>query len=264
MTQPRGEGGAKAWPYPRVLAHRGGGALAPENTMAAIRTGLAAGFRAVEFDVMLSADGEPVLIHDETLDRTTDGRGAVAARTVAELERLDAGSWYSARFAGERIPRLDRVADYCRAHGIWMNVEIKPSTGADAATGRTVALALERGVAGASGPLPLLSSFSEDALAAARQAAPGLPRGLLCERVAPDWQRRLQRLQCVSLHCDHRRLDAATVGRLRHAGYWVFCYTVDDPGRLLELARWGVDAVCTDQLAKIDALALDRALSKTP
>jgi glycerophosphoryl diester phosphodiesterase len=250
----------KPWPYPRVLAHRGGGAMAPENTIAAIRAGLAAGFHAVELDVMLSADGEPLLIHDETLERTTDGRGPVAARTAAELDRLDAGSWFSARFAGERIPRLGPVVGFCRANGIWMNVEIKPSAGAEQATGRAVALALDRLFAGAPEPLPLLSSFSEDALAAALGAAPALPRGLLCERVPPDWERRLARLQCVSLHCDHRELDAATVGRIHRAGFWVFCYTVNDPKRLLELARWGVDSVCTDQLARIDALALDRAL----
>jgi glycerophosphoryl diester phosphodiesterase len=165
----------KPWPYPRVLAHRGGGVLAPENTIAAIRVGLESGFRAIEFDVMLSADGEPMLIHDETLERTTSGRGPVAARSAAELETLDAGSWFSSRFAGERIPRLGQVVAFCRLHGIWMNAEIKPSQGADAMTGRTVAAAVERllavppdssAAAGDRAPLPapmplaLLLSFS--------------------------------------------------------------------------------------------------------
>ncbi|HEX7156357.1 MAG TPA: glycerophosphodiester phosphodiesterase family protein, partial [Burkholderiaceae bacterium] len=100
---------APAWPYPRVLAHRGGGSLAPENTIAAISLGAARGQSAVEFDAMLARDGVPVLIHDPTLDRTTDGRGAVGRLSAAELARLDAGSWHSAHFAGEPVPALTRA-----------------------------------------------------------------------------------------------------------------------------------------------------------
>jgi glycerophosphoryl diester phosphodiesterase len=241
------------WPYPRVLAHRGGGALAPENTLAAIEVGHRRGFRAIEFDVMLSADGEPVLMHDETLDRTTDGRGPVAARRFAELERLDAGSWFAPEFAGEPVPHLAKVVELCGRRGIWMNAEIKPSSGADEATGRTVAAFLQDRDAGSAlgqvggRPAALLSSFSEPALAAARAVAPALPRGLLVGRVPPDWARRLADLQCVALHCDHRYLDPATVASVHRAGYWVFCYTVNDPNRLDVLAGWGVDAVCTDR-----------------
>jgi glycerophosphoryl diester phosphodiesterase len=250
------------WPYPRVLAHRGGGALAPENTLAAIEVGHRRGFRAIEFDVMLSADDEPVLMHDETLDRTTNGRGPLAARRFAELERLDAGSWFAPEFAGEPVPHLAQVVDLCGRHGIWMNAEIKPSSGADQATGRRVATFLRDHCAdGAHGhdgapPAALLSSFSEAALAAALAAAPGMPRGLLVGRVPGDWSRRLADLQCVALHCDHRYLDPATVDSVHRAGYWVFCYTVNDPARLNLLRRWGVDAVCTDRLDRIAADAL--------
>src|SRR6266545_5338922 len=97
----------RPWPYPRVVGHRGGGALAPENTLAGIRMAAAMGFGGVEFDVMLSVDGVPVLIHDETLERTTDGRGAVADTPYDALTRLDAGSWFDARFRGERIPSFE-------------------------------------------------------------------------------------------------------------------------------------------------------------
>ncbi|MCC7269211.1 MAG: glycerophosphodiester phosphodiesterase, partial [Rhodocyclaceae bacterium] len=92
------------WPHPRLIAHRCGGALAPENTLAGLRKAFELGYRAVEFDVMLSGDGTPVLIHDETLERTTDGRGRVADTSDAELARLDAGSWRGAQFAGEPLP----------------------------------------------------------------------------------------------------------------------------------------------------------------
>jgi glycerophosphoryl diester phosphodiesterase len=263
------------WPYPRVLAHRGGGAFAPENTIAAIRTGRERGFRGVEFDVTLSADDEPVLMHDPTLDRTTDASGPVAGRSWAELARLDAGRWFSPGFAGEPIPRLSDALGYCRSHQVWINAEIKPAPGAEQRTGERVARAIARDFAdpmqhavGPDGPpdprLPLLSSFSADALAAARDAAPWLPRGLLCRRIPANWRDQLQRLQCVALHCDHRTLDALGAAQVRGAGFWLFCYTVNDRQRAIELAQWGVDALCTDRLDLIEPTLLDSSDSPLP
>jgi len=258
------------WPYPRVLAHRGGGAFAPENTIAAIRIGHQYGFRGVEFDVTLSADEEPVLIHDATLDRTTDGSGRVADRSWAELAPLDAGSWFSSSFAGEPIPHLARVVDYCRSQPMWINAEIKPAPGAERRTGERVAAALAfafadrlaRDGAGVGPPdpqVPLLSSFSAEALAGALHAAPQLPRALLCSRIPEDWRERLQQLACVALHCDHRHLDARWVETIRGAGFWVLCYTVNERPRARELALWGIDALCTDRLDRVDAAFLDGA-----
>jgi glycerophosphoryl diester phosphodiesterase len=259
------------WPYPRVLAHRGGGAFAPENTIAAIRVGCERGFRGVEFDVMLSADSEPVLMHDATLDRTTDATGPVAGRSSAELARLDAGRWFSSSFAGEPIPRLSEVVDYCRSHQVWINAEIKPTPGAEQRTGEQVARVLARNFAdliGSDSPpdprLPLLSSFSPEALAAACEAAPSLARGLLCKRIPDNWREQLERLQCVALHCDHRTLDAPTASQVQRAGYWLFCYTVNDRRRAIQLARWGVDALCTDRLDRIEPTLLDRQSPHEP
>src|SRR6266446_7771444 len=99
----------RPWPYPRVVGHRGGGALAPENTLAAIRGAAAMGFGGVEFDVMLSADRVPVLIHDETLERTTDGRGETSATPYAKLASLDAGAWFGTEFRGERVPSFEQA-----------------------------------------------------------------------------------------------------------------------------------------------------------
>src|SRR6185295_13170166 len=92
------------WPYPRVVAHRGGGTLAPENTLGAIRHGASLGFRGVEFDVMLTGDSTAVLIHDETLERTTTGRGGVASLTYEAIGGFDAGAWLAERWRGERVP----------------------------------------------------------------------------------------------------------------------------------------------------------------
>jgi glycerophosphoryl diester phosphodiesterase len=247
------------WPYPRVLAHRGGGTLAPENTLAGIETGWRAGFRAIEFDAMLAADAVPVLIHDDTLDRTTDGTGPVSARTAAELGRLDAGRWMGPQFAGTPVPTLAEAIAYCRRNGIWINIEIKPAPGQDDATGRVVAQVAAQAYADLVRPggdaaaaaephVPLLSSFSPTALAAARAAVADLPRGLLVGEVPADWQAQLRSLGCVALHCSHRKLTRALARAVKDAGYWLFCYTVDETARARELFDWGVDAFCTDRI----------------
>ena len=208
---------------------------------------------------MLAADRVAVLIHDPTLERTTSGHGAVAATTSTALGRLDAGSWHSARFAGEPVPTLERVLEFCRASGVWINVEIKPAPGHEPETGTVVAQTVARHYPGGAGrdaeraaagevPAPLLSSFSVAALAAARAAEPELRRGLLCDRPAPDWHAQLAALQCVALHCNHRALDAPFAAQVKAAGYGLLCYTVNSPRRAAQLRAWGVDAICTDRI----------------
>lgn len=235
------------WPYPRVVAHRGGGTLAPENTLGALRYGASLGFRGVEFDVMLAGDGTPLLIHDETLERTTTGKGGVAATPYAEIEKLDAGAWHSARFQGEIVPTFVAATRLCRALGLWANVEIKPAKGVEAQTGRMVgqmALDLWRDA----DPAPLVSSFSSDALAAARQAAPSLPRGMLVNKIPADWKGRMQDLDCIALHCNYRHLSESLAAEIHAAGYAVLCWTVNDPVEAAKLLGWGVDCIVTDRL----------------
>ncbi len=237
----------RPWPYPRVVGHRGGGALAPENTLAGIRKAAAMGFGGVEFDVMLSADKVPLLIHDETLERTTDGRGAVSAAPYAKLAGLDAGAWFGPEFRGERVPTLKLAGKLCVELGLWANVEIKPARGFERETGAAAAkLALElwRGAS----PAPLLSSFQRVALEAARAAAPELDRGFLTDRIEPDWRDAAQALGCVSVHCNCKYLTAAQAKEIRGAGYRLLCYTVNDPEIARRLFSWGVDAIYTDRL----------------
>lgn len=242
------------WPYPKVIAHRGGGTLAPENTLAAIRCGLAHGFRAVEFDVMLTADGVPILMHDPRFGRTVSGRGSVSQCSAAELTAMDAGSWFAAEYAGEAPPTYWQVLEFCTGQGIWMNVEIKPAPGFEAQTGRAVAIETRRFFDATPGPLPLFSSFSMDALLAARDRAPSIPRGYLLDRIPLDWQARLQENGAVALHTNHMHLTAKQTRAIQDAGYGVFCYTVNEPARAREILSWGVDAFCTD---RIDLIAAD-------
>ncbi len=238
---------------PRLIAHRCGGALAPENTLAGLRVAAGCGYAGVEFDVMLSGDGTPVLIHDETLERTTNGRGRVDETSDAELARLDAGSWHGARFAGEPLPSFGDAAELCLALGLWANVEIKPSRGHDAETGRKVALAARALWSGM--PPPLLSSFSIEALTAAREAAPELPRGLLVDAPPRDWLATCRRLECVSLHCSRRYFSPQLLDDAQTADIPLLLYTVNDAEDASQLLRQGVAAVFTD---RIDLLT-DRA-----
>lgn len=233
------------WPYPRMVAHRGAGKLAPENTLAALRVGHAHGYRMAEFDVKLSADGVAFLLHDATLDRTTNGSGRSDALTWRELSQLDAGSWHSMPFAGEPLPTLAAVARYARANGMAVNIEIKPTPGRERESGAAIALDAATLWAGAAVP-PLLSSFSEAALAAAAAAVPALPRAFLCDELLPDWRDRTLALGCMALDARHTRLSPAIVEQAHAAGLRVATWTVDDPVRAAELAGWGVDCIITD------------------
>lgn len=235
------------WPRPLWIAHRGGGSAAPENTLAAIRAGAAAGFRMVEFDVMLSRDGVPLLIHDDRLERTTDGHGEVSARDAADLRTLDAGRWYGSAFAGERIPTLDEALDLLWALDLDANIEIKPAPGHGPATGAAVARRVAERCPAAR-RLPLLSSFDFDALAAARQGAPHLPRALLFEDVPDDWMAQCRAHAAVSLHCDHSRLDEGRLREIVGAGVPLLCYTVNDAARAAALIAAGASGLFTDRL----------------
>ena len=237
----------RTWPHPRVVCHRGGGALAPENTLAGIRKAAAMGFGGVEFDVMLSSDKVPLLIHDETLDRTTNGRGSVAATPYARLASLDAGAWFSPEYRGERVPSFEEAGKLCAQLGLWANVEIKPARGFERETGVAVAkLALE--LWGGASISPLLSSFEPASLEAARAAAPELDRGYLTDRLGSGWDEAARALGCVSVHCNCKYLTEGQADEVRSAGYWLLCYTVNEPVIARRLFSWGIDAIFTDRL----------------
>jgi glycerophosphoryl diester phosphodiesterase len=241
------------WPYPKFVAHRGGGKLAPENTIAGLRCALAHGFRAVEFDVMLARDGVGVVMHDPFLGRTVAGSGNVFDFDSAELVKMDAGRWFSRAFQGEPVPLFTQFLEFCQANGVWMNIEIKPAPGFEAQTGRVVAAATRaifarEIAAGDVARVPLLSSFSEVALAAAQQAAPDVARGCLFDIVPRDWAARTRAVGAVAVHANQKRLTAELARDIKQAGYGLFCYTVNDPARAREILSWGVDGFCTDRI----------------
>lgn len=233
------------WPYPLWMAHRGAGKLAPENTLAAFRVGASHGYRAFECDVKLSADGVPFLLHDATLQRTTSGHGVAARLSWSELSRLDAGGRHSRGFAGEPIPSLAGIAAYCLRNGFALNIEIKPTPGDEALTGRVVATEAARLWAGQAVP-PLLSSFDPEALQSAREAAPQLPRALLLDSLRAGWFDEARALGCVAVVMNYSLMEAAVLARLHGAGLRALVYTVNDPAEAHRLVTLGIDGIITD------------------
>ncbi|MGE0347734.1 glycerophosphodiester phosphodiesterase [Hydrogenophaga sp.] len=243
MTQP-----GAPWPYPRWVAHRGAGRLAPENTLAAFRLGAAHGYRMYECDAKLSADGVVFLLHDTTLERTTNGTGVAGHLAWSALSQLDAGSWHSRAYAGEPLATLEAVACHCQAQGHWLNIEIKPTPGAELDTGRAVASAAARLWQADAARAPLLTSFQPDALAGALETAPHLPRGLLLDTLWNGWLDTARSLDCAAVVCNHALWDATTVAQARGAGLRTLAYTVNDEWAAQRLLGFGLDGIITDRV----------------
>jgi glycerophosphoryl diester phosphodiesterase len=233
--------------YPRlplILGHRGASAYAPENTLAAFQRALDMGADGFELDVTLSADGVPVVIHDDTVERTTNGTGAVAELTLAPLRSLDAGSWFGPAFAGERIPTLDEVFSAFGPPAI-INVELKrdPSPRRELAA-KVAALVRAHGVE----RRVLVSSFYYDNLQRLKQADPALPVGLL---YSPDEPLRVLRawlrpgVRAEAHHPQHRLINTLTRRwlRARRVNVW----TVNAEADLRRLMRLRVDGLITDR-----------------
>jgi glycerophosphoryl diester phosphodiesterase len=237
----------KAWPYPRWIAHRGAGKLAPENTLAAFRLGASHGFRMFECDAKLSDDGVVFLMHDATLERTTNGHGVGGDQTWQALSQLDAGSWHSRAYAGEPLPTLAALARFCLANRCLLNIEIKPTPGAEATTGEAVARLAAQLWAEAEVP-PLLTSFKPDALATAQAAAPELPRGLLVDTLWDGWLEKALALECVAVVANFALWDTHTVAQVHGAGMRCLSYTVNDEWAAQHLLALGTDGIITDRV----------------
>ena len=243
------------WPYPRWVAHRGAGKLAPENTLAAFRVGASHGYRMFECDVKLSSDGVPFLMHDATLQRTTNARAKLGAGNSAvggdhpwgTLSQLDAGSWHSRAFAGEPLPTLDAVAAFCIRNGYFLNIEIKPTPGTAHHTGEVVAREAARLWAGQTVP-PLLTSFEPDALRGAMDVQPELPRGLLLDTLWTGWLETALVLGCKAVVCNHALWDRSSVTQAQSAGFRTLSYTVNDEWDAHRLIDLGTDGIITDRV----------------
>ncbi len=216
---------------PKVIGHRGAAAYAPENTLASFREARRRGATWVETDVVLTADGVPILMHDDSLKRTT-GIG----RLVAETPRAD---------LPHDVPTFEEAIACWGELGLGCNVEIKPSAGREAETARVVVETLRR-CWPAHLPQPLLSSFKDASLAAAYQAAPEFVRALLIGRLADDWRQRAEAVAAAAINTDGKRLTAVRAVEIRRAGYALGVYTIDDGDVARALVGMGADCIITD------------------
>jgi len=232
-----------------VMAHRGARGLAPENTLAAFATAIEVGADAIELDVQPCATGEIVVIHDGVLDRTTNGSGPVAEATFEALRSLDAGSWFGAEFAAERIPTPGEVLDLARGR-LLVNVEIKTSGPEDLGVEAQLAEAIRaRRMEGE----VLISSFNPSALLRIKRLAPALPRALIYSSLQV-FPLDLGLLGLTALHPRVGLVHGAMVEMARARGYAVNAWTVNDPADMQAMIALGVDAITTDHPERLRAL----------
>ena len=240
-------GSAQPWPYPRWIAHRGAGKLAPENTLAAFRFGARHGYRMFECDVKLSLDEVPFLLHDASLERTTGGKGIAGDHVWTDLAQLDAGSWHSPEYSGEPLPAFENIVRYCLQNRKDLNVEIKPTPGTEARTGEVVANCLASWWP-VQATAPLLTSFELPALEGAGKAQPQLPRGLLVNKWWDGWLDAAIGLECVAVVADYRLWSETSVALARQSGLRLLSYTVNDQDSADRLRQLGTDGIITDRV----------------
>ncbi|GHA23811.1 glycerophosphoryl diester phosphodiesterase [Oceanisphaera arctica] len=228
-----------------LCGHRGVASLAPENTLAGLREAHRLGLEWVEIDVQLTRDEQVVVIHDEKVNRCTNGKGWLRQYDRDELGRLDAGSWFDPAFSQERIPLLTDYLTLAATLGIRVNIELKLYPQDDAARlCRRVSEVIEQH--GFDKDTLLFSSFEPDCLRQLQMLQPDIARALLVERIPYDWQTQLQQLNCTGLNCHHRHLTRVLAEAVKAAGYRLNCYTVNHTGKAATLAAWGVDMIFTD------------------
>ncbi|GAB2786626.1 glycerophosphoryl diester phosphodiesterase [Halomonas shantousis] len=238
---------------PRVIAHRGHSAHAPENTLAAIRAAHAAGCRWVELDVQLLGDGTPVLWHDADVGRCSNGAGRLRDLELDTARRLDVGSWFHCRFAGERIATLEEALTLLAELDMGLNLELKLSPGhaAAALVDTTVAMA----VAALPPERLLLSSFSYEALELARDHDADVALGLLCGTLPRHWRRMAEAIAAFGMHVNWLAMTRRAAAEVAASEHRLLCYTVNRAESFAPRWAWGVDAVISDDPGLFDASA---------
>jgi glycerophosphoryl diester phosphodiesterase len=216
---------------PKVIGHRGAMAYVPENTLASFREARRRGATWIEIDVKLTADGVAVVMHDESLKRTMGVDRLVAEMSRAELPR--------------DVPTFEETIALCAELGLGCNVEIKPCPGREAETGHVAVETLRRHWPLHSPP-PLLSSFKDASLVAARDAAPEYARALLVSELKEDWQMRATAVDAAGMNVGRRKLTAAGAVAIKRAGYALAVWTVNDPDEAKALVGMGADCIITD------------------
>ena len=232
----------------KIIGHRGLGGLYPENTLTSVLEAKRTGLNWVEVDVKLSSDKHPVVFHDDTLDRTTDGSGLLADSSLAELKLLDAGRFNGLEFENERIPTLVELLDLCLAIKMNLNIELKPNPGQDEETAEQVIRIIKNHDFLYKQQI-LFSSYSVPALSVCKRHAPLIPRGLLARddhEISDQTHTELEVLDCFSLHMMADHLSQDVLASCQEKGYRVLVHTVNEISKAQQLWDSGVTAVFSD------------------
>jgi len=231
---------------PLILAHRGASGERPENTLAAFARAIEVGAHGVEVDVQLTKDGAPIVIHDARLDRTTDGSGRISNHTLAELRRLDAGSWFAPTYRRERIPTLGEVLEVVGLRARLINIELKKYRIAYPGLEAKVIEAL-----GAGGLLAktVISSFNYGSLQVVKAIDPSIQIGYLYELPFRSPVAGALRLGAAAIHPPRLVVTRTLVRRAHEASLRVHVWTVNRPKHFRQMQAYKVDAIFTDQPA---------------
>lgn len=231
---------------PKIIGHRGACGHAPENTLASFELAAKLGATWIELDVKETKDGVLIIMHDDTLDRTSNGKGAVANAPLKHIQTLDAGSWYSEKFAKEKIPTLEESVTLFSHFNLGVNLEIKPCPNKETSTAVAVANFIKEKWP-SNIPKPLISSFSMESLLIAKNENPDLIIGALFEGLLPDnWEDLAKKVQAFSIHLDDEIVTPEMISQIKNKGYSVLVYTVNSKKRAEELFQMGVTSIFTN------------------
>ncbi len=230
---------------PKIIGHRGAKAYAPENTLASIHSAADMGIEWVEVDVKLTRDSVPVIFHDEELERCTGAQGRMADTNFDEVQELDAGSWFSDSFVGEKIPSLEELLNVVLERNLGINLEIKPCPGREVETAEAM-LDIATRIWPEDRPPPLISSFSHVSLEVAHDMMEEWPRGFLMDEHLPNWKDYVEHLNATTININGNKRTRDEVEEYIEAQKPILAYTINDPLRAQELMRWGVDSVFAD------------------
>ncbi len=229
---------------PKIISHRGASAAAPENTLASIRLAAKRGATWIEVDVMATADDNLIIHHDLELERCTNGTGPILLKTLAEIQKLDAGRWFSKEYSAEPVPSLQQVIELVSEPDLGLNLEIKAPGGWGYPTARLVVKELKKNWPSIR-PL-VISSFQDVILKVIQKELPNVALGVLSDPIPYNWRAKLAKLNAYSLHCQWQFLTKQAVQEVKQAGYKVLAYTVNESNDAQALFAMGVDSIITD------------------
>jgi glycerophosphoryl diester phosphodiesterase len=231
---------------PQVIAHRGASYYAPENTAAAITLASEQGAKWIEVDLHLTRDNGIFIIHNSTVNKCTNGKGRVRELDSSELEKLDAGSWYSKQYANQRLLSLPELIQLGTQLDLNFNLELKAEPGLENLTAQ-ISADIVKQYWPKNKALPLFSSFSTIAVEAIKQALVAAPRALLVDVWNDDLKNTAIELECVSINANRKLINDATLASMHDTGCKVLVYTVNDLDLACQLISMGVDGIFTDK-----------------